>query len=323
MSFLMRLFFILCFGLLAGTGVVAGLNIVSQDQSIQQSTENIVNDENSIFSSDTSVQNEIVTGEPFITTDTALPVQKKVTPELTATAYLVGDVKSGKIFISSRSDDILPVASISKLVTAIIATNTISPTTTVPVASSTLISSLPQDNSGIHGGESFELQEILKPLLLSSSNIAAEAIASTTDRENFLGLMSNTAWEIGMPKTFFADPSGIDPRNVASAKDLFSLAQYLYQFRPDILAITRNIHADFASTTNHDSHSIKSTHPFVIDSRFIGGKTGRTLQAGETMLTLLNIDEKPIAFIVMHSDFGARQADTEVLIRKYLKMIQS
>jgi D-alanyl-D-alanine carboxypeptidase len=119
-----------------------------------------------------------------------------------------------------------------------------------------------------------------------------------------------------MPKTYFADSFGVSSNNVATAEDIFALAQYLYRYRPDILTLTRNSSSTMATTTDHGSHIITSTHPFVNDSRFIGGKTGRTPAAGETMLTILRINERPIAFIVLGSGIGNRASDTRSLINK-------
>jgi D-alanyl-D-alanine endopeptidase (penicillin-binding protein 7) len=145
--------------------------------------------------------------------------------------------------------------------------------------------------------------------------VAAEALASSSiDRIEFLEAMSSYAWEIGMPKSFFADPSGVSPQNAASARDLFALAQYLTEHRPDILALTRVPSVTIATTTEHGSHAIVSTHPFVRDPRFIGGKTGRTPEAGETMMTIMNIQNKPIVIIILGSRYGARENDTRLLL---------
>lgn len=250
-----------------------------------------------------------------IITKKALPT----IPGLTAKAYLVGNVKTGKIYIEQNSSQALPVASMSKLVTAFAATDMMSSTTAILISSSTL--SVPPDTSNLTVGEKFTLEEILKPLLLSSSNVAAEAISvsGVQDRTNFLEMMSSYAWEIGMPKSFFADPSGVSPLNIASAKDLFELAKYLMYHRPDILAITRTAETTIATTTEHGGHVVVSTHPFVKDQRFVGGKTGRTIEAGETMMTILNIDGEFIVFIILGSKYGARENDTRILIRELEK----
>ena len=65
--------------------------------------------------------------------------------------------------------------------------------------------------------------------------------------------------------------------------------------------------------------------PFVYDPHYLGGKTGRTDAAGETMLSLFNLPIKgvdtPIAIIVLHSDQDARQIDSSILVGKVLGLI--
>jgi D-alanyl-D-alanine carboxypeptidase len=244
-----------------------------------------------------------------------LPTIASLPDKITAKAYIVGNVLTGRVYLSSNAATVMPVASMSKLITTIAATDMMSPTTTITITPSEM--DVPPDGSNLTAGETFTLKELLYPLLLDSSNVAAEAIASSSDRNGFLVLMSSYAWEIGMPTAYFADPSGINPHNHASADDMFALAKYLYVYRPDILAITRIAHDGVATTTEHGSHVFDSIHPFVNDPRFIGGKTGRTPEAGETMMTILRMGSQPIAFIIMGSDYGRREADTDLLIQKF------
>ncbi len=170
------------------------------------------------------------------------------------------------------------------------------------------------DTSKLYAGEKFPVKDLLYPLLLNSSNVAAEALASSSDRTKFLELMSSYSWEVGMPSTFFADPSGIDPRNESTAKDFFALARYLYSSRPDLLAITRTVGLEVATTSDHGGHLFASIHPFVNDPGFIGGKTGHTPEAKDTLLTIMNIGDQPIAIVIIASD--GRERDTRLLISR-------
>lgn len=247
-------------------------------------------------------------------------MEKKIAkPEdsIGAKAYLVGDVNTGKVYLSRNIAQALPVASMSKLVTAFVSTDLIKKDAVISITEEEM--KLPQDGSLIMAGEKFTMNELLYPLLLNSSNIAAEALASATGRSSFLENMSSYSWEIGMPKTFFADASGLSPNNAASAEDLFELAKYLYKYRPDILAITRTIKTSVSTTTDHGAHNFTNIHPFVMDVDFIGGKTGHTPQAGDTMLTIINIKNKPIAIVVLGSGKGEREKDTRILIDIYKK----
>ena len=241
-------------------------------------------------------------------------VSRPGVPGVTARAYIAGNIETGEIYEEYHPSAVLPVASMSKLVTAFVATNELSLDDTIKITKEA--TNVPPDKSALNEGEYFTVRELLQPLLLASSNVAAEALLSTIDRANFLELMSSYSWEIGMPSTFFADPSGVSPQNVASAHDLFALAKYLYISRPDILEITRTTGTEIATTTEHGSHTFPSTHPFASDPRFIGGKTGRTPEAGDTMLTILRIKNQATAIVVLGSKYEGRAADTRLLAGK-------
>ncbi|MCX6719351.1 MAG: serine hydrolase, partial [Candidatus Taylorbacteria bacterium] len=202
-------------------------------------------------------------------------------PSVTARAYLVGNVATGRVYFGENISRTLPVASMSKLVTAITAMDRIASSSIIEITIEEASTS--PDASNLQPRERFTMNELLYPLLLDSSNVAAEAIASSSDRVAFKKAMAGYAWEIGMPSSYFADPSGIDPQNTASAMDVLGLAKYLFRFHSDILAITRICSFPVATTTDHGAHVFKSIHPFVDDPRFIGGKTGRTSAAKETM----------------------------------------
>lgn len=260
-----------------------------------------------------------VSSEEPATTSAPTRPSMRVALGVTARAFLVGNVRTGDIYLSYNSFAVMPVASMSKLVTAFVATDLISSTSTIEVTEESL--QAPPDRSNLTAHERFTLDEALRPLLLSSSNIMAESIASSSDRAGFMESMKSYAWEVGMPNSNFADPSGVSPHNVASARDLFGLAKYLMYYRPDILSLTRTGTTTVATTTDHGYHDFVSTHPLVSDARFIGGKTGRTPEAGETMLTIMKIAGDPIAVVVLGCDYGARERDTRILLDKAVQMI--
>lgn len=229
---------------------------------------------------------------------------------VTAVAYLVGDVRTGQVLFGRNTAKALPVASMSKLITAIESIDRLSATDPIEVTEAEI--AVASDSIRWMPGERFAMNELLYPMLLNSSNVAAEALASSTDRRKFMENMSSYAWEIGMPATYFADPTGLSPQNISTAADFFALARYLYSRRPDILEITRTSTFEVATTSDHGAHIFTSIHPFVDDPNFIGGKTGHTEIARDTLLTIMKVGSRSLAFIVLGSE--NRKADTEVLI---------
>ncbi|MBP6858403.1 MAG: D-alanyl-D-alanine carboxypeptidase [Candidatus Pacebacteria bacterium] len=270
------------------------------------------------FLEDVVSKSDVPKAEPVAPVNTVAKPKKII--GVTAESYIIGDTATGEVYLEYNSEKVMPVASMSKLVTAFVATDLISASTTIEITEQAIMA--PPDKSFLKQGEQYSRKDIMYPLLLSSSNVAAESISEATgNKADFLEQMKGYSWEIGMPGSFFADPSGVSPQNAATAYDIFALAGYLVNYRPDILAITRIPRKELATTTDHGYHLIESTHPFVNDTRFVGGKTGRTPEAGETMVTIMNIYGRKIAFVVLGS--RNRESDTRTLINVIEKALDA
>lgn len=250
-------------------------------------------------------------------------IVKKDPNAITAEAYLVGNYKTGEVYLEHNSDLVFPIASISKLFTALIATHFIDLKKEITITQQAL------DTQGDAGGliidEKYTVDELLYPLLLESSNDAAEAIALSYGYTDFISSMNSLVMEIGLNKTSFKDASGLNPSNVSNAKDLFMLAKYINENEKALLDITDKKEFSFSTTTEHGSHDFININPFVNYPPFIGGKTGRTQEAKESMISLFNIEinsiSYPVAVIILRSDFGEREIDTERLIERAQKII--
>lgn len=250
--------------------------------------------------------------------DTAIEVKKSIIqnlgelPRMSAKAYLVADLESGEIIAASNADSKLPIASITKLMTAIVSNETIRYDATIKVTPEALATY--GDSGGLVLGEKINATDMLYPLLMESSNDAAEALARSYGRTAFITQMNKKAAALGMTTSTFDDPSGISANNQASAYDLFSLARYLYEKKQFLLSITRT--ATRKLTTDATTHALRNFNVFSGDSAFLGGKTGFTTAAQETMVALFSVDttsgNRPIAIIVLGSKDRAR--DTSSLL---------
>lgn len=324
-SFRTKLFFIMALAIIAGA-LVSRLNPPLQAKKIPAWKSNSKSSAIQLLPNIPVVRDNMI---PLISPLTTSPVVKKPVPkpEVSADSYIVGNLVTGKIYFSLAPDKAMPIASVSKLMTAFIASEIVPTSTPIKITEKMLE---PEGTTGnLRVGETYSFNEIMYPMLLESSNDAAQAIAISTGYDKFISPMDAVAQEIGMTKTIFSDPSGLSEGNISTARDLFSFARYLYTHDSGILAITRLAHFDLATSTEHDGHSYTNTNPFVGDPRFIGGKTGRTDAARETMLSLFNSTVEnpethasttyPIAVIILHSDFGVREQDTTFLLNKFIK----
>jgi D-alanyl-D-alanine carboxypeptidase len=155
-------------------------------------------------------------------------------------------------------------------------------------------------------GDMVSAYNLLFPLLMESSNEAAETFASYLGRERFVSLMNKKAEAIGMTHTSFVDASGIGEGNISTTADLFNLAKYLYNNRSFVLKIAAGDVKDSAYG-RPAFENLENYNLFSDDPSFIGGKIGKTSVAKETFIGVwemeLSGEERPIVVILLGSDF--------------------
>lgn len=225
-----------------------------------------------------------------------------------AKAYVTADLKSNYIFTEKNAGKSLPIASITKLMTALIATEYINIEKEVEITEDMLVyTTIPR----LEPGERYSVFSLLHPLLTESSNEAANAIADSIGRERFISLMNKKAKAIGMTDTVFVDPHGISEENISSTKDLFQLAKYLYHNRSFILNISNN-NARQSVYGPPAFKDLKNFNIFTEYPEFVGGKVGSTIAAKETIVSIFEVDteagKRPVVIIVLGSDHAAEDA---------------
>ncbi len=246
-----------------------------------------------------------------------------VKPYITAESYLVGNLKTGEVYLQLNPDKVAPIASVSKLYTALVVSHLFDQDKEIVISETAL--NAYGESGGLVLDEKFMPKELLYALLLVSSNDAAEAFAESFGSTQFMSNMNGFAQEIGMHNTYFKDPSGLSPHNVSNANDLFALSKYLYTSEREILNISKTPSIDIATTTSHGSHYYKNINPFTVYSYFSGGKTGRTVEAKEAMVSIFDqtVDgiTYPIAVIILRSDLGEREMNTEKLLGLFIDKV--
>lgn len=235
-----------------------------------------------------------------------------IKPKVSADAYIVADIDTGEIILQKDKDHAWPIASTSKLMTAVVSLENQNQFDYATVTKEAISA---YGFSGYTAGEKIELSNLLNPMLLPSSNDAAEIIAEHYGRDAFLEKMNEKAKELGMDNTNYEDPSGLSPNNKASAHDLFRLAQYITHEKPTIWDITKR------RIYSAQGHTAKNISQFLNDPNLIGSKPGFTYEAkqsnvGVWELQLSEIKKRKIAIIILHSN--DRYRDTQNIL-SYLK----
>ena len=225
-------------------------------------------------------------------------------------SYLVKDIETGAILASQNYQQPLPIASVTKLMTAVVATEEIDLDSRVRLGEEELIQSLVPRLSG---RSSVSVYTLLKLLLVESSNEAADVIAHEVGLSDFIDAMNNKAKDIGMDNTNFDDPSGLSSDNTSTAEDMFTLIKYMYNDKSFLLDITADVELSNVYLDEEFSELINFNEVENIDN-FIAGKVGETEAAGLTSLTLHEVtiqgEDRVVVVVLLGTDDRNRDIGT-------------
>lgn len=231
--------------------------------------------------------------------------------EISAASYLTVSLSDNSVLLSKNANQPYPIASLTKLMTAVIASEHIEKSRTITLIEKTFepLGSSPSLFLGLN----VSAENLLKASLIQSTNDAAEALTYFLGKEKFLNLMNQKAKELGMTNTVFYDAHGLSPANRSSATDLAKLIAYIYQQHPEILGLTRdnNFWLPDAAGRLLKFQNVNNFYPL---REFIGGKTGYLPQAKQTLASVFRVNEKPVAIILLYSN--NRQADTFTILKR-------
>ena len=219
-------------------------------------------------------------------------------PIVSAESYLVGDLDTGEIIFSKNKDTKFPIASVSKLFTATIENENQSDDNLSKISTKAL--STEGENGGFYLNEKIKTSDLVYPLLLESSNDAAEAIAEFFGRNNFIEKMNQKVKDLGMASTSFQDPSGLSKDNQSTASDLFIFAKYLYSQKPNLLEISTK------KSFNNKKHIWFNNSQFLGFEGYLGGKRGYTEESKQTALSIFSLplgenNNRNIGIIILRS----------------------
>lgn len=233
-------------------------------------------------------------------------------PDIHAPNYFIADIDNGTVLAATDLDVVVPIASLTKLMTAVVASENIDLNNRVQVTSPTFVTTLiPR----LSERSSVSMYSLLQLLLVESSNEAAETIAGEIGRDKFVETMNAKARQLGMMHTTFADPSGLSSDNVSSLGDLYRLTKYIHDNRSFIFEITANKKVPNAYVGGEFEELVNFNEVKDIDS-FVGGKVGETLAAGQTSISLHNLTlqktDRTVVVILLGSD--SRTEDVTALV---------
>ncbi len=249
--------------------------------------------------------------------------------QMEAKSVAVYDVRGKKFLFEYEADIPRPIASITKIITAITALSLVPDATLITITPEALKQ---EGSAGLHEGEVWPLKDLLRLMLVQSSNDAAYAVSSSVGsagvsvenlefgRGFFIAHMNDQARKIGLTSTYFLNESGLDltttsPGGVSTARETAYLLAYAIKSHPSIFESTRlseltlqdaNGLSRVATNTNKDTEKV----PLITAS-----KTGYTDLAGGNLIIAFEAGfDYPIIISVLGSTLAGRFTDAEKLV---------
>jgi D-alanyl-D-alanine carboxypeptidase len=248
--------------------------------------------------------------------DASLPRPVVLDPaQLEAQAAILYDPQTGQVLFQKNANTALPLASLTKLMTAQAVLENRDPSTLVTITADDL---KPEGDWGFRPGDVVPLGDLLRFGLVASSNDAMAAAASSLG-SGYLDAMNNIAQELNLTKTYFLNSTGLDLSSdtagaYGSAFDIARLTAEFYKKYPALLGHTTA--PTVSIIAGGRTLSAKATaEPLQSIPGFMGGKTGYTDLAGGNLSAVFDLEiGHPVVAVVMHSSEKGRFADIRTLI---------
>ncbi|MFZ5364826.1 MAG: D-alanyl-D-alanine carboxypeptidase family protein [Patescibacteria group bacterium] len=242
--------------------------------------------------------------------------------KLTASNFIAKDVESGAILYSSGENEQTPLASLTKLMTALVFSDT------NPEWQSQIELTQKDETDGayphVYRGEKVTIENLFNSMLISSDNNSAEALVRSTglSSEKFVERMNMLAANNDLKQTHFVDPTGLSAENVSSAADVARLLE-LAVLNDDIRKALSHKTYSFDILNSNKIRKIYTTNQ-LLDSflnseksgyAIIGGKTGFLPEAGGCLAVMIEKDGRRIISVVLgSSNYDTRFQDTKALV---------
>jgi len=222
--------------------------------------------------------------------------------QVSARSALIYDLATGKTLYSKNPKEKMPMASLTKIMTAIISLENKKQDDKYLVRSRDLVG---EDSMGLSENEVLSLDELLYGLVLHSGNDAAETIADNykTGRAGFIKAMNDKADSLGLSDTRFNDPSGLtgDGAQYSTAYDLLVITNYALGF-PEFAQVVKTFDFDIPKTSTHNEYDLENETNLLTSYPGVEGvKTGYTDEAGLCLVTYLNYDGHKVIGVILNS----------------------
>ena len=243
-------------------------------------------------------------------------------PGVQSSAALVLNQLTGEVIYEKNADESTPIASITKLMTAMVVLDAKLPLNELISISREDIDTLKGTTSRLAPGLTLTRGEMLLLALMSSENRAASALARhyPGGRDAFIHAMNAKAISLGMRHSRFHDATGLNPENVSTPRELAMMVQAARAY-PEIHQFSTASEYLFTSNLSRREMAFRNTNPLVKqDDWEIGlSKTGYINEAGRCLVMQARISDTPVVSVLMDSNGKYTRIGDAQRVRKWLE----
>lgn len=247
-------------------------------------------------------------------------------PQIKARSAYVYDVTADRVLFQKNTLTPMPLASLTKIMSAMVAHEELSKNASISITKNTLGQ---PDYLASSTGEFWQRDELIRFMLFVSSNIASETLNEALKNENkgLVFLMNKKADDLHLKTLSFANPSGLDRplgegSSYGGAKDIASLFIYATSFYPYLFEPTAFKEYNFISGNGTNHPGINTNELAGKIPGLYASKTGFTDLAGGNLVVGFEQKGHKIVVVVLGSEKEARFSDVEALVSEAIKVIQ-
>jgi len=224
-------------------------------------------------------------------------------PQLRSAIALIYDEQNNAPVYSKNADAVVPIASITKLMMAMVLLDAQLPLNEEIMLSSQDLDRVKGTRSRMRIGMSYTRAELLKLALMASENRATLALARTFPGGTpaAVAMMNTKARELGMMNTRFVDGAGLSSGNVSTARDLVKMLMAAQRY--DIIHMYSTAPSHMLEAPGHRPQRFGNTNPLVKNASWdiSISKTGYTKEAGRCLVMQAHIMERPVIVVLLDS----------------------
>jgi serine-type D-Ala-D-Ala endopeptidase (penicillin-binding protein 7) len=268
-----------------------------------------------------AIPSEIKPTEPATRSESVLGSDATLDPGLVASAALVIDQQSGEVLFEKNPDAAQPIASITKLMTAIVVLDAALPLDENLVVTHADAALARPTYSKLKVGARLTRAELLRLMLMASENRAAATLARSYPGgvEHFVRRMNETALSLGLLATRFADPTGLSIGNVSTARELTQLVRHAYHYE----AIrTFSTTAEYSVPISRARRAVfHNTNRLTRNEDWTIGlsKTGFITASGQCLVLQAAVAGRPLVMVILDSWGKGGRIDDALKLRRWLE----